>query len=144
MTATPTAIRRALYGGMSGDTTLTNLLGVAAAGYTRAIYQDPAPQDAHFPLVLFSKSSGVPTETFGDPTAFENDVWLVKAVDRNTTADTAEAIAYRIRTLLNDAALSISGGTLLYLRRESDVDYAELASGDVYRHCGSLFRLVIT
>jgi hypothetical protein len=46
----------------------------------------------------------------------ENDVWLVKAVDRSTSADAAEAVAARMTTLLNDASLSISGASLLYLR----------------------------
>jgi len=67
---------------------------------------------------------------------------LAKGVDRNTTADTAEAIQARLQTLLNDAALSISGGTLLYLRRESDVEYPETADGVRYQHAGSLYRLV--
>jgi hypothetical protein len=41
----------------------------------------------------------------GDPDALEDDIWLVKGIDRGTTADTAEAIAARVKTLLNDATL---------------------------------------
>lgn len=137
-----TAIRRALYGKLSGDSTLTNMLGTAASGYTKGIYHHDAPEDAAFPFVVFSKSSGVPTEAFAKPSAYETDVWLVKAIDRNTTADTAEAINARVTALLNDATLSISGGTLLYLRRQSDVDYPEMVEGITYRHVGSLYRLI--
>ena len=137
-----TVTRRSIYGKLAGDTTLNALLGAAAPGYTKAIYHDEAPQGSYFPLVTFSKSSGVPTDTFGKPAALDTDIWLVKAIDRNNSADTAEAIAARLTALLNDAPLSISGHDLLYLRRESDVEYPEVTAGVSYRHCGSLYRLV--
>jgi hypothetical protein len=139
-----TPVRRALYGKMAGDTTLTAMLATGATGYSKAIYEDSAPEGAAFPFVVFSKSSGVPTEAFGDPSAFENDIWLVKAVDRNTSSDPAEAIQARIVALLNDSSLSISGATLCYLRRQSDVEYSEVTDGVKYKHRGALFRLVTT
>lgn len=137
-----TEVRRAVYGKLSGDTTLNNLLGTPSAGYSKAIYHGQAPDGAAFPFVVMNKQSGTPTEAFTDPDAFETDVWLVKGVDRATSADTAEAIQARLRVLLNDASLSISGATLLYLRRQSDVEYAEVENGVTYRHAGSLYRLV--
>lgn len=137
-----TATRRSIYGKLAGDTTLNNLLGSPPSGWSKAIFYQVAPEGAHFPYVVFNKQSGVPTEAFGDPSALENDVWLVKAVDRDSSADDAEAAAARITALLNDAALSISGATLLYLRRQSDVDYSEVSDGVAYRHAGSLYRLV--
>jgi uncharacterized protein DUF3168 len=139
-----TPVRRALYGRLAGDTTLNGLLAAPAAGYSKAIYHDQAPAGAGFPFVVFGKQSGVPTEAMGDPSALENDVWLVKAVDRSTSADTAEAIQARVASTLNDASLSISGATHLYLRRQSDVEYPEVTDGVTYRHAGSLYRLVTT
>lgn len=138
-----TATRRALYGKLAGDTTLTGMLAAPASGFGQAIYHHEAPQDVQFPFVIFSKSSGVPTDTFGKPSAYDTDVWMIKGVDRNTSADNVEAIAARVQTLLNDANLSISGGILMYLRRISDVDYPELSDGVSYRHCGSLYRLAV-
>lgn len=137
-----TAIRRAVYGKLAGDTTLNNLLATPATGYAKAIYFQVAPGGAQTPYVVFSKQSGVPTEAMGDPSAMENDVWLVKAVDHSTTADPAEAIDARVTVLLNDANLTISGATTLYLRRQSDVQYPEVTDGETYQHVGSLFRLV--
>lgn len=139
-----TPVRRALYGRMAGDTTLNNLLGTPANGYTKSIYHQQAPQGAGFPFVIFSKSSGVPTEAMGVPSALETDVWLVKAVAKDTSTDTAEAIQARLQALLNDATLSISGATLLYLRRQSDVEYPEVSEGVEYKHAGALWRLVTT
>jgi len=137
-----TPVRRAIYGRMAGDTTLNGILGPPAAGYSKSIYHQQAPAGAGFPYVLFQKQAGTPTEAFGDPSAVDTDVWMVKAVDRNTTADPAESAAARIIALLNDAPLSISGATLLYLRRQSDVEYPEEIDGQMYQHVGSLFRLV--
>lgn len=139
-----TAVRRALYGRLASDTTLNNLLGTPAAGYSKSIYHQEAPADASYPLVIFNRQSGTPTEAFTDPSALETDVWLFKGVDRNTSADNAEAVAARITALLNDATLSISGNSLLYLRRQSDLEYPETTDGVRYVHAGSLFRLVTT
>lgn len=139
-----TAVRRAIYGKLAGDTTLNNLLAVPPAGYSKSLYHQQAPDNAAFPFVVVSKQSGRPTEAFSAPSAFENDVWLIKAIDRSPSADTAEAVAARIQALLNDATLSISGGTLLYLRRQSDVEYPEVTDGVQYKHAGALYRLVYT
>lgn len=139
-----TAVRRALYGRLAGDTTLNNLLGTPPTGYSKSIYYQEAPAGAAFPFVVLNKQSGVPTEAFGDPDALDTDIWLVKAIDKDSTADDAEAIQSRLQALLNDATLSISGATLLYLRRQSDVEYSETVAGVTYRHAGSLYRLVIT
>lgn len=137
-----TPIRRAIYGRLSGDTTLSNLLATPPTGYAKSIYHQQAPEGAGFPFIVMNKQSGFPTETMSDPDALENDTWLVKGIDRGTSADTVEAIADRVRVLLNDASLSISGGTLLYLRRQSDTEYAEVTSGVTYHHAGALYRLV--
>lgn len=137
-----TPVRRAIYGKLAGDTTLNSILGTPAAGYSKAIYHQQAPIGAGFPFVVFQKQSGIPTEAYGDPSAIDTDIWLIKAVDRGTTADPAEAAAARIVALMNDASLSISGSTLLYLRRMSDVEYPEVIDGVGYHHVGSLFRLI--
>jgi hypothetical protein len=137
-----TASRRAIYGKLAGDTTLNNLLGTPATNYTKSIYYQEAPAGAAYPLVIFSKQSGYPTETFGVPSVMDTDTWLVKAVDRSPSADAAESIQARIATLLNDSALSISGASTLYLRRQSDQEYLEVTDGVRYQHAGMLFRFV--
>ncbi len=135
------AIRRGIYGKLAGDTTLTNLLGTAAPGYSKSIYYQQAPAGAGFPYVIFSKQSSVPTYAIS-ARMYDSDIWLIKAVDRSDTADTADNIASRLEALLTDAELSISGKTQLLLRRESDVDYPETTDGELYRHSGSTFRLI--
>lgn len=136
------AIRRALYGKMAGDTTLNNLLATPPTGYSKSIYHQQAPEHAKYPFVVFSKSAGTPTETLGDPSALETDVWLIKGMDRSSSADVVDTIASRLITLLSDASLSISGASLLYLRRDSDVEYPEVTDGVAYQHAGSLWRVI--
>lgn len=139
----PTGIRRALYGKLAGDTTLTNLLGTPAAGRNKSIYFGYAPDTAQYPFVVLNKQAGTPTYTHATKPAYETDVWLVKVVDRNTDTDPAEAASARLNALLTDGSLSIAGGdTVMWLRRESDVDYQETAEGVSYVHSGSLYRLV--
>lgn len=135
------ATRRALYGKMAGDSTLTGLLHSPPAGYTKSIFYEQAPAGAQFPYIIFTKQAGTPRYALANR-AFDNDVWLIKGVDRADTADTADNIASRLDALLTDGTISISGRTQLYLRRESDVDYAEVTDGVTYRHAGCLFRLV--
>lgn len=137
-----TATRRGIYGKLAGDTTLNNLLATPPSAYSKSIYFHEAPQNATYPFVIFSKQSGTPTQAFADPSVFDSDVWLIKGVDRNSSADPAEAIAARIVALLNDATLSISGATNLFLRRQSDVQYPEDSDGVLFQHVGCLFRLV--
>lgn len=142
-TLTVTPVRRAIYGKLAGDTTLNALLGTPSSGHSKAIYYQLAPDGAAFPYVVFQKQAGTPTYAMVRGTsAFDEDVWMVKGVDHSKSADAVEAVAQRLDVLLTDATLSISGATLLYLRRESTIDYSELDSGEVYRHSGALFRVI--
>jgi hypothetical protein len=138
-----TAIRRALFGKMSGDTTLNNLLHAPPAGYTKSIFYQEAPNKAGLPYVIFNQQSGTPAYGFASTTVMDNEIWLIKGVDRNESADTADSIAERLDALLTDGVLSISGKTQLYLRRESDLpSYSETVDGVRYIHSGALFRLI--
>ena len=135
------AVRRGIYGKLSGDSTLTAMLGTPAPGYAKSIYYGKAPSGAGFPYIIFNKQSRVRDYALSAKT-FDRDVWLIKAVDRSDSADVADNIVSRLETLLTDATLSISGKTVSYLRAESDVDYPEVVDGVTYRHAGSLFRLI--
>lgn len=135
-------IRRAIFGKLAGDTTLTGMLGAPPAGKSQSIYYQQAPENATYPFVVINKQAGTPTDTFHTPGAYETDVWLVKGVDRASSADTVEGVQARLIALLNDANLSISGRSLMALRRQSDVDYLENVDGETYLHAGSLFRVV--
>lgn len=135
------ASRRAIYGKMAGDATLDALLATPPTGYSHNVFYQVAPDAADYPFVIFNRQAGTPSYALGGRT-MDSEVWLVKAVDRSDTADAADAIASRLNALLTDGTVSISGGTQLYLRRESDLDYSEVTDGVAYRHAGSLYRLI--
>lgn len=143
-TLTQTPIKAGIYGKLAGDTTLTNLLAAAPAGYSKAIYFELAPQGALFPHVIFSKTSGIPYYSFKTGgSLYDEDVWMVKAVDKSTASDVCESIAARVDALLQDASLSLSGGlNLRYLRRAGDVSYSETDNGVRYVHRGANYRIV--
>lgn len=131
-------VRRGIYGAITASTAVT-----AQLSGTAAVYFGQAPQDADFPLVIFHKDAGNPHYTFAQgSSAYDEEVWTVKAVDRGSTADTADAIAYSLDALLIDGSLSISGRQLMYLRRESDVSYLETTDGVTYFHSGARYRLL--
>jgi hypothetical protein len=136
-------VRRALYGKLAGDSTLTNLLGSPPQNYSKAIYHLRAPEGAGFPYVVFNLQDSRPAYTMkpGVP-GYNADLWLIKAVDANSTADRADSIIARVKALLTDSTLSISSEDLMLLVPESDVEYAELADGQEYRHAGVIFRLM--
>lgn len=135
-------LRRAIYGKLAGDTTLNNLLGAPAPNYNKSIYHSKAPDKAGYPFVTIDRLSGIPTHTFGKPIALEEDIWIIKAIDRALSADAADDAAARLDTLLNDATLSISGYDLLYLRRQSAVEYDEDSDGVTYKHSGGQYRVI--
>jgi hypothetical protein len=135
------AVRRAIYGKLAGDTTLTNLLGTPPTGVSKSIYHENAAQGARFPYVIFFKASGVPRYAIG-ALAMDNETWTIKGVDKSGSADTADGIATRLDALLTDGTISISGKTQLYLRREDDVEYEEVIDGVRYKHSGARYRLV--
>lgn len=141
------AVRRAIYGKLAGDTTLTNLLGSPSPRYTKAIYYQLAPDDAPasdsgFPYIIFNEQSGTPSYGMASTTVMDNEIWLIKAVGRGDDADPADNVADRLNVLVTDGTLSIAGKTQLYLRRESDLpSYSETVDGQRYIHAGALFRL---
>jgi hypothetical protein len=130
-------IKAALYAKLTGDATLSGLLSAGDA-----VYDGIAPIESNFPYVIVQKMDGRPQYTFSQR-AFDTHVFLVKGVTKGATARRAGEIAARIDALLTDGALTISGGSLLYCRREQDVDYPDHDGGDVFRHCGATYKLYV-
>lgn len=132
------SFRASVFAKLNGDSTLTDLLAT-----TTSIYHRRAPLDAAFAFIIFHKQSGTPIWTFGgDPV--DNQTWLFKGVDKAPSSSKAEDIALQMDRVLTDSSLTLSDGTLLYLRRESDVDYEEGTDPDqLVHHVGGLYRVMI-
>jgi hypothetical protein len=131
-------IRSALYAKLSSTTAITSQLSSADA-----IYHGQAPTSAEFPYLVFHKQAGIKTYAFGAP-VFKREVWLVKAIDRNTTSNLAEAISEACDAVLDGGSLTVSGKTLADLRHVGDVDYLEDSGDQQFRHHGATWRVVLT
>lgn len=131
------AVRQALYEKLNVPA-LTTLLGSGSASLVHAV----APSTATYPLCVFFKSSDVSALRFGG-NAFDSQLWTVKGVVRASSPSDAENIDAAARNLLDFGTLTISGGTLMHLARESGIEYAESEGDQTYRHVGGLYRLVV-
>lgn len=131
------AIRQALYEKLN-TASVTSLLASGSASLFHAV----APSSGAYPMLIFNKQSGTPTHQFGG-SHFDSQMWLVKGIVKGGSSSVGEDIAKAVADVLDFGTLTISGGTLMHLTRESDMDYAEEQSGETYRHHGSLFRLTL-
>lgn len=130
-------VRVAIRSHLAADATLKGLLSAGDA-----IYHAFAPETSEYPYAIFNRMSGTPVWAMTSTPALRSELWLVKGVTRGNQADAAEAIDSRCDELLNDAPLEITGRTLLYIRRESDMPaYNEVDSGEAIFHVGGLYRV---
>jgi hypothetical protein len=130
-----TATRQALYQKLN-VASVTTLLPNGSAG----LVNEHAPEDVSYPVCVFWKSSGVAVNVFGKE-AFRDQLWGVKGVCRGNSASPAEAIDKAVYDILNFGSLTITGGTLLSMIRESDISYPETDGDQTYKHRGGLYRL---
>lgn len=130
-------IESALYSTLTGASGLTALLSGTAA-----VYNEIAPQGATMPYVVFGKQSNTPRYALAS-LAYENALYLVKGVTEGHSPAVAGSVDVQIRSALEDQALTVSGYKHMVTRRDSDVSYAEVVDGKVFRHRGALFRIQV-
>lgn len=131
-------LKTAIYNKLAADATLTALL----ANGSSSIFHQIAPEQTNAPYVIFNQQSGTPDWTMGQK-AFDNYTYQIKGVTEGPSAAAAGTIAARIETVLNDQPLTLASGTLLYLRKASDVDYPETNLGTIYNHSGGIYRILV-
>lgn len=141
-TTTPgAAISQAIYDTLSADATISGLVS--------GIYEDRPPAIVSMPYILVRVLPSRPVETLALNLAFEEFRVEVKACDETQQGSptiygerrlVAETLAGRIRALLIDAALSVSGYTLMRCRLIQGVNYAE---SNPYVHVGGVFSVMV-
>lgn len=130
-------IRSALVTKLLATSSVTSLLGAPGNVFHRI-----APRGAVPPYVVLHRQAETDEWTFSGP-ALEHDLWTIKAISRGSSSGPADDIAQAITVALNNATLTITGYALLFLRRESKIDFGEV-DGDAstfWHHCGGIFRL---
>ena len=134
-----TAIRKALYEKLTGTSAISAKLATPTS-----VFHGEAPADASYPFVIINKQSNRRTRAFGKVTAFEGEVWMVKAVDRNSTSNRAESISEAVQAALINGTLTVTGVTVEDIYPTGDVDDLETEGDQTYRHHGTLYRIVTT
>lgn len=116
--------------------------GVTALA-TGGIYAKLPPEGlATYPMVVvYSWRPPRGGRTF-QGVAYEDSIYLVKAIDQNTSPKRASEISAAVRTALNEAALTITGYNSMGIIWVEDVDYTEVYQGKVYQHEGGLYSLM--
>lgn len=130
------ALEEVLYTKLSGGTALTGLLGGTA------IYNALGGEAIAYPLVIFTKSSGI--EDNDTPHRAKTLVYQITAISDKGKKE-AEQIDNAIDTLMHGADLgTMSGWYDYWCARESDISYNEMtAGGKVLWHEGALYRVRI-
>src|SRR6478609_6818172 len=114
--ADSSAIDNALMAKLGADATLLAIC-------TNGVYWDEAPPGST-KFVIVSLVDEVDEPTFGGR-AYEDALYLVKAVALSTAGANMQTAAARIDALLEDQTLTVSGYTHMVMHRESRVRMTE-------------------
>lgn len=118
------ALDIAIYSNLTGDTGAGGVNTLATGG----IHQLKAPQTAGLPRVHFQELLDSPLYSFAALSA-DHFFYQFKALAADTTvegATLAGTIAERMRSILSDPTMTVTGKTLLYCRFERSIPpYAE-------------------
>src|SRR5687767_9429 len=123
--ADTSAIYLALAARLSGDAALMALM-------TDGVHRDVAPAGTT-KVVILSKQADSREYGIDRLLALEDVTYLAKAVEKSTSGSNARQAASRIRVLLQDAALSVSGYGLMRCHVSEDngvVEYQEVDPDD--------------
>ena len=130
-------IRRALYQKLTGTQAVSSKLATPTS-----VFHEEAPEGAAYPFVIIAQQAKSRTRAFAKATAFETEVWLVKAVDRNTTSDAVDQISEAAESVLANGTLTVTGGTVDDIYPTANVEYIEQEGDQSWRHAGVLYRIV--
>ncbi|MAH47029.1 hypothetical protein CMI37_14475 [Candidatus Pacearchaeota archaeon] len=108
---------------------------------TGGVWNTQVPNEQEPPWVVFQAMSKVdddPTFTIRGV----NALYMVKAVSDSPYPKEASAIDTLVDAVLRNASLSITGFSLLWCRRESDIYLTEDRGGEFWTSTGGLYRIV--
>lgn len=116
-----------------GSAIYSALGGTAASP---AVYYALAPQGTEPPYVIFQRQAGVDEYTFTSQTV--NTEYVVKVVSNRNWPTEARAAYGTVHNTFQNAALSMTGFTLLRCERVSTIEYID---PDRYWHVGGIYRI---
>jgi hypothetical protein len=132
----PTAAETWLYSKLSADATLLGLVSTRIYGYV-------APPQTTYPLVIYQYQAGHDVGGVSAVRIMSQEVYVVKAVGRDTSFSTLKPIAKRIDELLHRASGSTADGQVLACVREQPFRMVEVEDGIEYRYLGGIYRIFV-
>lgn len=88
---------RWLVGTLKNDATITAAVG------TR-VYQDKAPEETAYPLILVNFVSTQPVQNISADKVMDSELWRIRIIDDDPSYNGLETIADRVRSILHKAA----------------------------------------
>lgn len=118
------------------------IYGAIGSALGSAVYYGLAPQGTNPPYVVFARQSGVDSYYLYGGTAVGNwDItaeYMVKVIDDGLWPGVAQAAYGTVHTMMQDAALSITGFTALRSRRVQTLEYRD---DDGFWHIGGIYQV---
>lgn len=127
------AIRNGLYSVLSGDSTITTIVGTDAQGNPN-IFNNQATEGATLPYVLFFLVSGQFPNI--SPIRETDDLWQIEAVAQDTASasgmETAESLATAIHNAFDHVPITVSGWTNFWITPKAYMHMVENEGGTQY------------
>lgn len=128
-----------LFGALSGDASLSALVGGRVYGHV-------APQGAQMPFVLFQQqAAGADVRGVGPARIMANLLYVVRIVAESSSfGGSVQTAAGRIDAVLQAASGTVLAGTVLACVRERPFAMTETdEDGRQYRHLGGIYRMFV-
>lgn len=106
------ALTTAIFGKCAAGTTLHTAIG-------GRLYKGRAPQNATHPYIVYQVVSDVPDNTFAEH--LEDVLLQFSIYSTSSSTSEIEDIFAALKALYDDCTLTVTGGTLLWMRRQNAI-----------------------
>ena len=119
---------------LGADATITAAVGTK-------IHAHVVPEDTTFPYIFITFQGGSDVMTNGAYRIMSNLRYVVRAVSKSTSSESARPIAERIDAVLHGKQGTVDLGVVLSAVRDSPFFMIEVRDGMHLRHVGGIYRV---
>ena len=116
------------------------IYSVLNAAGTVSVYQDIAPQGGTPPYAIFGRLVANDTHHMAAGESGVDADYMVKVISNRTYSGEAQTIYGHLHDAMDNAALSVSGYTLLRCRRDSTLSFRD---DEEFWHVGGIYGISI-
>lgn len=126
-----------LYSELSGDASLTAMLGV----YPQQIWHHLASEQAVWPFIVFNLQGERDVIGIGGARIMTEMIYSVRVIGEIAALSTLRPIARQIDLLLHNSTGVTEDGTVMACVRQSPLETAELRAGKQWLGVGGLYKI---